>query len=279
MADESETTRCTYLRLKRALTCLSGYDCHHRHARMPFRVIPGDRLLIFPTSNRAGMDKKLVLSFVYILIFPAVILLLAGDITWPAGWIFCIWFILLCYSTIIYLYLKDPTLLAERYQKPGAGNQKPWDQYVVYGLLIGFILWIVIMPLDAKRFGWSPAFPLPLTVLGGAGLAGSFFLFFRSYTDNTFLSPLVRIQEDRKQRVVSTGVYRFVRHPMYLAAVLMFVGAPLLLGSVYGVLVGLVLTILLMGRIMGEEAMLTRDLAGYPEYTQNVRYRLVPHLW
>jgi protein-S-isoprenylcysteine O-methyltransferase Ste14 len=135
------------------------------------------------------------------------------------------------------------------------------------------------MPLDAKRFGWSPVFPLWLKVLGGALLAGSFFLFFRSYKDNTFLSPLVRIQKDRKQQVVSTGVYGFVRHPMYLGAILMFIGAPLLLGSLYGIIAGLVLTILLMVRIRGEEAMLTRELEGYGEYTRNVRYRLFPYFW
>ena len=172
------------------------------------------------------MEKKIVFAFLYILLFPALILLLSGDFAWLEGWIFSIWFILLCFSTILYLYRKDPALLAERYKKPGAGNQERWDRYVVYGLLIGFVFWIIIMPLDAKRFGWSPVFPLWLKVLGGAGLAGSFFLFFRSYTDNTFLSPLVRIQEDRKQRVVSSGIYGFVRHPMYLGGILMFLGAP-----------------------------------------------------
>ena len=145
--------------------------------------------------------------------------------------------------------------------------------------MIGFIVWIVIMPLDAKRFGWSPAFPLWLTIVGGVLLVGSFFLFFRSYTDNTFLSPLVRIQKDRKQRVISTGVYGFVRHPMYLGGILMFIGAPLLLGSCYGVLTGLTLTILLMARIVGEERMLSRDLECYLEYQQKVRYRLFPFLW
>ncbi|ACL17512.1 methyltransferase family protein [Methanosphaerula palustris] len=225
------------------------------------------------------MEKKHVLTLLYILIFPALILLLSGDITWSAGWIFCIWFIILCYSTILYLLRKDPALLEERYKQPGAGNQKRWDRFVVYGLLVGFILWIVVMPLDAERFGWSPPLPLPLTVLGGVSLIGSFFLFFRSYTDNTFLSPLVRIQGDRKQQVVSTGVYGFVRHPMYLGGILMFLGAPLFLGSVFGVLIGLALTVLLMGRILGEEAMLTQDLAGYREYMQMVRYRLLPRLW
>ncbi|MGA2913506.1 MAG: isoprenylcysteine carboxylmethyltransferase family protein [Methanoregula sp.] len=202
------------------------------------------------------MQKKIAFTFLFILLFPALILVLSGDYTWPEGWIFSIWFLLLCYSTILYLYKKDPALLEERYKQPGAGNQERWDVFVVYGIVIGFIVWIVIMPLDAKRFGWSPVFPLWLTALGVALLAGSFFLFFRSYTDNTFLSPLVRIQEERKQQVVSSGVYGFVRHPMYLGGILMFVGAPLLLGSLYGILAGLALTILLMARIVGEEKML-----------------------
>ena len=188
------------------------------------------------------MQKKLIFAFLFILLFPALILILSGDYTWPEGWVFNIWFLLLCYSTILYLYKKDPALLAERYKQPGASNQEGWDVYVIYGIMIGFIVWILIMPLDAKRFGWSPVFPLWLTALGIAFLIGSFFLFFRSYTDNTFLSPLVRIQEERKQRVVSTGVYGFVRHPMYLGGILMFLGAPLLLGSLYGILAGLALT-------------------------------------
>jgi len=225
------------------------------------------------------MEKKIVFAFLYILVFPALLFLLSGDLAWLEGWIFSIWFIVLCFSTILYLLRKDPSLLEERYQHPGAGNQEPWDRYVVYGLLIGFILWIVIMPLDAKRFGWSPVFPIWVKGIGGALLVGSFFLFFRSYTDNTFLSPLVRIQNDQNQRVVSTGVYGFVRHPMYLGAILMFVGAPLMLGSFYGILACIVLTILLIARIRGEEVMLIRDLEGYREYTQNVRYRLFPYLW
>lgn len=225
------------------------------------------------------MERKVILAFLYILLFPALLLIISGDLLWPAGWIFCFWFILLCFSTILYLYREDPALLDERYKQPGAGNQEGWDKYVVYGIVIGFMLWIVIMPLDAKRFGWSPAFPLWLNVFGGAMLAGSFFLFFRSYTDNTFLSPLVRIQEERKQRVVSTGVYGIVRHPMYLGGILMFFGAPLLVGSGYGLLAGLGLTVLLTARIIKEEEMLGRELDGYREYMQKVRYRLVPFLW
>jgi protein-S-isoprenylcysteine O-methyltransferase Ste14 len=89
-----------------------------------------------------------------------------------------------------------------------------------------------------------------------------------------FLSPLVRIQEERKQRVVSTGVYGLVRHPMYLEGILMFIGAPLLLSSVYVIIAGFALTVLLMARITGEEKMLAKELEGYQDYMQKVRFRL-----
>jgi protein-S-isoprenylcysteine O-methyltransferase Ste14 len=93
------------------------------------------------------------------------------------------------------------------------------------------------------------------------------------------LSPLVRIQSERRQRVVSTGVYGFVRHPMYLGAALMFFGGPLLLGSAWGLLVGLGLVLLLMRRILLEEKLLARELEGYEAYRGKVRYRLLPRIW
>ena len=230
-------------------------------------------------TNSAASLGGLILSLGYILVFPALLLLFSGNWRWTEGWIFSAWFTGLCFTTIIYLYRHDPALLAERYKKPGAGNQKGWDTYVVYGLIAGFIAWIVIMPLDAERYGWSGYFPVWLKALGGAGLLASSFFFFRSYTDNTFLSPLVRIQTDRKQRVVSTGVYGFVRHPMYLGGILLFIGTPMLLGSLWGIGIGAAMLLLLAGRIVGEEKMLTDELEGYADYTTRVHYRLIPGVW
>jgi protein-S-isoprenylcysteine O-methyltransferase Ste14 len=222
---------------------------------------------------------RMALTAIYILIFPALILLLSGDWLWVEGWVFNIWFLALCATTIIYLYRQNPALLAERYRQPGTANQRRWDRYIVYGLVLGFILWIAIMPLDAKRYGWSPAFPLWLKIIGGMILLLSSFLFFRSYTDNTFLSPLVRIQTERKQRVVSSGVYGFIRHPMYLGGILLFIGTPLLLGSIYGLLIGVLISFLLVARILGEEKMLVKELDGYADYKKKVKYRLIPYIW
>ena len=202
-----------------------------------------------------------------------------GDWRWREGWIFGGWFLAVCASTIAWLYRKDPALLAERYRKPGSGGQSRRDQIIVYLLVLGFIVWIVLMPLDARRFGWTPRQPLAVEVIGGALLALSWLLLFRSFTDNTFLSPLARIQTERGHRVVSTGVYGLVRHPMYLGAILMFVGGPLVTGAASALAVGVALSLLLAVRIVEEEKMLAMALSGYDDYRRRVRYRLLPFVW
>ncbi len=231
------------------------------------------------TPSAKTSPLKLIFTFFYILIFPALLLYISGDWWWTEGWIFGLWFLALCYTTITYLYIKDPALLSERYQKPGAGNQKKWDRIVVYILMLGFISWIVIMPIDAHLYQWSTGFPLWLKIAGGTMLLLSSFFFFRSYYDNTFLSPLVRIQSERKQQTITTGVYGFVRHPMYLGGILLFMGAPMLLGSFYGMLIALLMMVTLALRIKGEEKMLAGELEGYVDYQKIVKYRLIPFIW
>jgi protein-S-isoprenylcysteine O-methyltransferase Ste14 len=116
-------------------------------------------------------------------------------------------------------------------------------------------------------------------VPGGIGLLLSSYLFYRSYTDNTYVSPLVRIQEERKQRLVSTGAYGFVRPPRYIGGIFLFRGTPLLPGSIFGLLIGFLISVLLVARIIGEEKVLTKELEGYSDYRKKIKYRLIPFIW
>lgn len=230
-------------------------------------------------NNKMTVGRFIFSSLITILIFPAVILFLSGDWLWLEGWIFSLWFDAMVLSNMMYLYWKDPALLAERSKAPGSDNQKQWDKYLVIGIYLWALVWFIIMPLDAKRFGWSPLFPVWLKVLGGVALLPALYLIYQATVENTYLSTLVRIQTDRKQHVISTGVYGFVRHPLYLGCLLMTLGAPLLLGSLYGFIIGFIGVIAVVGRIIGEENMLVNELEGYEEYKKKVTYRLVPFVW
>ncbi len=208
----------------------------------------------------------------------ALLLWESGDWRWVEGWIFGIWWVLFASGLLLWLRFRDPALLAERMRMPGSGGESRADVAILLGIKLCFLALLVVPALDV-RFGWTRRLPLWSEVCGGILLVGGSFPFFRAFTDNTYASQLVRIQSERGQHVIDTGVYGIVRHPMYLGASLVFIGAALLLGSFYGLLAGLAMAGLLVVRIFGEEKLLARDLEGYRSYREKVRYRLVPHVW
>jgi protein-S-isoprenylcysteine O-methyltransferase Ste14 len=226
--------------------------------------------------SRAAFLANVVLSALF---FPALILLLAGNWRWVEGWLLALWIVAMIEFSLVYAYWKDPALLAERTAAPGSGNQQSWDKYLMVAILAVAVLWLVVLPVDAGRFHWSPPFALWLKALGGVALVPAWYLIERATMENTFLSARVRIQDERHQQVITTGVYGFVRHPLYLGCALAMLGAPLLVGSVYGLLVASAAWLLLTGRIVGEERMLVEELDGYRAYQQRVKYRLIPFVW
>jgi len=221
--------------------------------------------------------KALLWVAVSFLLMALVLFLPAGTIAWSAGWIDLI----LLYGWLlvgIWLLLKyNPGLLEERINL-SQSNQKAWDKVFILLFYLFFFAWLVLMPLDTVRFHWSQV-PLVLQVAGAVALVGSFLLISLTFRENAFLSPTVRIQRERGQKVISTGPYQYVRHPMYAGGLLLFLGTPLLLGSWYGLLLVLVFTPGGAVRAVLEERVLREELPGYDAYMAEVKYSLIPYVW
>ena len=229
--------------------------------------------------SKPSKTRFILLFVINVITYPLVINLVAGTWHWLEGWLFGLWFAAVVLSNFIFLYLRDPALLAERSRMSSGEKRKPWDVFFGLFAVLMALAWFLLIPLDAQRFSWSPPFPLWVKVIGGLFLLIALYLIYFSTAENTFLSAQVRIQSERKQQVITSGVYSFVRHPYYLGILLMLVGAPLMTGSLVGLAISLVAVIALMIRIMGEEKMLLNELEGYQEYMQKVKYRLLPLVW
>src|SRR5713226_7723441 len=222
--------------------------------------------------------KLLVGEFIFVFLVIALPLFLAaGTLAWPTGWAFLILFFGSLAYLMLWLSRHNPALLKERMALSQPG-QKAWDKVFFPLLYVFSISWLILMPLDAVRFHWSLV-PLWLQIAGVLLLLCSFYIFYRTFRENSYLSPVVRIQEDRGQTVISTGPYQYVRHPMYSAFLFFIPGTALLLGSWYGLLWGLLLIILFAWRAVLEERMLHDELQGYAAYMTQVKYRLVPSVW
>jgi protein-S-isoprenylcysteine O-methyltransferase Ste14 len=201
----------------------------------------------------------------------------AGTLYWPAGWIFLGMF--LGYAGLLFrwLYRNNPGLLRERMHL-GTADQHASDKLLFPVLNLVLLAWLAFDALDARRFHWSSV-PFDLQLAGGGILLVSFYLLFLTFRANSYLSPVVRFQADRSQSVVTTGPYRYVRHPMYSAILLLVVGTSLLLGSAYGLLWAAACMILLVQRARMEERLLVKELPEYATYKAQVRQRLIPYVW
>ncbi len=210
-------------------------------------------------------------------VFGLALFLVAGTVVWLSGWVFLVLFFGFIVALTRWLLRHNPGLLTERMTGIGKPNQPAWDRVFFVVVELFFLAWLVLMPLDAVRFRWSQM-PGWLRVVGAVILLCSFYLFFLTYRENPYLSPAVRIQTERGQTVISTGLYRYVRHPMYAGVIPLVIGTTFLLGSWYGLL-GLVLVVGIAFRAVREERVLRLELPGYEAYTTRVKYRLIPYVW
>ena len=193
---------------------------------------------------------------------------------WQA-WVFMVVFMVSTNAIGIYLSLKDPELL-ERRKKFGPGQEQSPAQKIIISLaVLSFLGLFVFCALD-YRFGWSPV-PAAVSVFGDVLVALGLFINLLVFRENSYGGSTIETVEG--QKVISTGPYALMRHPMYVGVLIMVIGVPLALDSWWGLAILLITIPVLMWRILDEEQLLKKDLPGYLEYTQKVHYRLVPYLW
>ncbi len=228
-----------------------------------------------PGLNRAGINRLIQVLGSTALI-GALLFLSAGRIDWLPAWVFLALSTIIFATAGLYAVRKNPEVVNERGK--GLEGAKTWDRIVssIYAVFL-FAIYIVA-GLDAGRFQWS-AMPLWVQVLGGVGLVVGMVWMYWAMLSNKFLAQGVRIQTERGHTTVSSGPYRFMRHPMYAGILLSYGSQPLLLGSWLALIPFAIMGALLVVRTALEDRTLHAELPGYVEYAQRVKYRLLPGIW
>jgi protein-S-isoprenylcysteine O-methyltransferase Ste14 len=211
-----------------------------------------------------------VLIILFLLFAPA------GTFRWPEAWLSLFLYFFFVGGALLWLRRKSPDLLKERMSRNK--DVKAWDKKILFVYTILLVLMLVAAGFDAVRFSWSRV-PSALKVIGFSGYVPAMVLIFWAITRNPFLSEVVRIQTDRAHGVCDTGPYQCVRHPMYVGIIIFILSVPLSLGSFYALIPGSLIVFLFVLRTLLEDKTLLKELPGYREYAERVRFRLIPGIW
>ena len=223
-----------------------------------------------------NLEARAWLALAVLAVVMALLLFIpAGTVRYWQAWVYLLIFFGAAAFTTAFLVRKDPALLERRMSGGPTAEKQPTQKFIMLCTSLGFVALLVVPALD-YRLAWSKV-PLSGVLVGDALVAVGFYLIFLVYKENTFTSATIEVVPD--QKVVSTGPYAIVRHPMYASALLYLVGTPFALGSYWGLapLVGMLP--FLIWRLFDEERFLALNLPGYTDYQKKVRHRLVPRIW
>lgn len=217
-----------------------------------------------------------LLGLVLLAAFAAAWFFVAGRWTWIQGWLFLTLLVIYTNALAVWLARADPALFAERRSK--AANVEPWDVPIIRFYNLFFLALLIVAALDSGRYGWSVV-PVFAQVTGWFFLGLVCVVVWHVMAVNTYLSTLVRLQDDRGHRVISEGLYGWVRHPMYVGVIVSSFCTPLALASFWALIPGALMALVITYRTAREDHMLREKLEGYEAYAERVRYRLIPGVW
>jgi protein-S-isoprenylcysteine O-methyltransferase Ste14 len=210
-----------------------------------------------------------------LVVLAAALFLSAGTLAYGQAWVFLAVFGVSVLVVTLYL-MKHDTGLLERRVKAGPGAEQQASQKVIQTFAqLAFIAMFILPGLD-YRFGWSTV-PLFLVVVGDVLVVLGLYIVFLVFKENSYTSAIIEVKDE--QKLISTGPYAVVRHPMYTGALVMLLGVPLALSSWWGLLSVIPMVVVIVTRLLDEEKFLTSNLPGYAEYSRKVRYHLAPYIW
>jgi len=217
--------------------------------------------------------KGIIYGTIPVIIMGAILFVSAGTLNWPMAWVILG---VLFLATAIVTLICSPDLIMERMNKQAGA--KDWDARLVRVMNLIGLLPLLVAGLD-MRFGWTGQIPLPVQAAALGIFIFGYGVFSWAMLTNRFFSLVVRIQNEKCHHAVTTGPYRFVRHPGYLGFFLIVLAQPLMLGSLWALVPAGITAALFLVRTGREDATLLTELVGYREYAQEVRYRLLPGIW
>jgi protein-S-isoprenylcysteine O-methyltransferase Ste14 len=223
--------------------------------------------------------RYVVQTAIWLVAMAALLFIPAHTFRWPQAWVFLAELGAASFLVGFWLLRHDPDLLAQRMSSPVQRAQPLWDRILMSCFVVLFVGWMILIVLGAAP-SRSSQMPVWAQVLGALGIATSFSISWLVFRANSYAAPVVKIQKERGQLIVTGGPYGYVRHPMYAGAIAFFLGVPLLLGSWLGLALAPLLVVLIAVRAVLEERTLSGEFAAdYAEYRARVRYRLIPYLW
>lgn len=225
---------------------------------------------------KAGIVKRAVQVFFLIAFQAAMLFLSSGQLDWAWAWVYIGFYLAAALINATFMLRYSPETIARRAEATGI---KDWDKVVggLFGVMY-FVIILLIAGLDA-RFGWTSQIALVLQIAAIVAFGLGYALFSWGMISNAHFATVVRVQADRGHTVCNTGPYRFVRHPGYIGGIIQSLALPLMLGSLWAFIAGVLAALLLVARTALEDKTLLEELDGYAEYTQQVRYRLLPGVW
>lgn len=231
-----------------------------------------------PDTQRTFIPKVIIQLLLVVFVIPLLPMLISGDWAWWEAWTYAVTAILGFVLSRALAAKRHPDILAERARSMQMKDAKSWDKVLSPLMAFGSVFILIVAGFD-RLYSWTGPLSIPLEISAFSVLLLGFAFGAWALMENRFFSGVVRIQTDRGHHVVTTGPYRFIRHPGYVGALWTYLAMPLVFSALWAFIPAVLTLVVIVIRTEMEDATLQKELPGYKEYAQKTKYRLFPGIW